>query len=108
MHADIGQKVAQYVQDALGSAPVMTAESDWRPVLSEAFVRRLYALEAAELPPAVILHEQQQRLLPPPSNPELQPPILPGLSTEPDSPPRKRKWTGVVLISIFAEGSHPS
>ncbi len=106
--ADNGQKVAQYMQDALGSAPVTSAGRDWRPVLSEAFVRRLYALEAAELLPAVVLHEQRQRLLPPPSTPVLQPAILPGLWIEPDSPPRKRKWTGILLTSNYRKGLHPS
>ena len=64
--------------------------------MSEAFVRRLFALEAASLHPAVLLHESLQRLqLPVPSTLELPIAAQPSAVSEQDSPPRKRKWTGM-------------
>lgn len=85
------------MQDALGSAP---AGGDWRHVLSEAFVRRLFALEAANLQPAVMVDEPEQRSLPAPSNLQLPTRALTGALSEPDSPPRKRKWNGAPLGSV--------
>ena len=68
-------------------------------------MRRLFALEAASLRPAVVLHESLQRLhLPVPSTLELPIAAQPSAASEPHSLPRKRKWAGMPFDILHKAG----
>lgn len=92
------------MQDALGSAVGAGGSSNWRGALSEAFSRRILALEALNLPPAVVRDGQHRRHLPALPSSALHPGSLPSSLPEPGSPPRKRKWTGTCSASEAMPG----